>query len=193
MPVLYNAVRVAVVGSAFAQDVVNVFNVGGSTDSVVSIAESVGVAYADNFKSVLSSAYNFGYASGIDMSLANGDIGRFDLASEEQGGAPATPEAGLTAVINWTDSATGRGIRPGRTFLGPLSGFAFVDGSGGLLIGTSFAAGLANAAEAFMADVNAATGGDLSIVHGRGSTTLVSPIVAASVSPRSGHLDTRRR
>lgn len=192
MPVIYDAIRVAVVGEALQQQIVNVFHVAGSSKPVVDVAGDVGLAYANAFKPLLSSQYSFGHASGIDMNAANGEIGQVDLATFEVGGAPDTPEIGLAAVIRWVSTASGRGIRTGRTFFGPCSGYT--SGTGGLEVAPSFRIQLTNSALDFVDEVNSLTGGAISLVHGlsSGGGIVVAPILSASVASKSGHLDSRR-
>lgn len=187
---IYGAKRVAVVGTVQGIEVVNVFNVA-SDFSVASVANGVGNAFAETFKPYIADDYSFGFARAIDMSSATGDAATYDLSTHETGGGAGAVELGLSAVIGWNDTISGRKFRPGRTFLGPVPGNGV--NAPGLFINVAYKALLANAAEDFLSALQTNISGELVIVHGMGTVDQqLAVVTSASVSELLGHLDSRR-
>lgn len=189
MAAIYSAIRVAVVGKCSGQDIVNVFNVAGSAGITVA-TQVVGDEFAARFKSVLSNSYAFDHAYGVDMSSPVGATYTYSLVGNGVGGAGASAEVGLAAVIRWQDSISGRGFRTGRTFLGPLPSTSFANT--GLETSTAARTAINAAAAAFISGVNAF--GTLVMPHGVGGPAQqLAPITGAATAVPSGHLDSRRR
>lgn len=190
MPVLYEAVRVAVIGSCSGQQIVNVFNVAPNPGAQ-NAARHVGEGFAQMFKPVLSNAYAFSHSYAIDMSDPNGETATYSLESYELGALADTPEIGLSAIIRWQDTASGRGMRPGRTYLGPLATSQVTNR--GLDVSAGARAAIVQAARDFIGYV-AEMSTTLVTVHRPGTPEVTYGLIEdASVGQPAGHLDSRRK
>ena len=186
---IYAAHRVAIQGLAGTQQIVNVFNVAGSS-SLIDTVEGMAEAFATHFKPILANEYVFTSASGIDMASPEGDTYTYSMSTYEQGTGGTASEIGVSALISWQDTITGRAYRPGRTFLGPMPSQSVMPLA--LVLSPSAKSTLQVACNNFLNTVN--TIAELVIVHGM-STDIqqTAPITGVSVSGRVGHLDSRRK
>lgn len=188
-PAIYAAHRVSVVGVAFGQNIVNVFNAAGYGSSV-DAAVGVGTAFAEAWKTILPTSYAFGYANAIDMHTAEGDTSTYSLTSFGTGAGTAATEVGLAAIISWQDTVSGRGFRNGRTYIGPLP--ASVLASGGLQLGPAYLSTFDAGAASFLANITT-SGGTLVVVHGMNTANQqVAPVVEGHTRLNTAHLDSRR-
>lgn len=189
MTAIWGAHRVAIIGDCLGQEIVSVFNVTGH-DTALQAATSVGTAYATAFKPALASDYNFGTAYAVDMRVANGETASYDLGVHETGGDGQVGEIGISALIRWTDSSSGRATRSGRTFLGPLASNEYA--KGGLTLSTTYRVTLQGLVDDFVEQFQGTTA--LVVVHGAHTATPeLGVITAGTVLTNTGHLDTRRR
>lgn len=189
MPVTYPAHRVAIVGSCYGIQVVNVFNVS-LTQTVLESAQLVGDAFGTAFKGRLASQYEFGEANAVDMSSTTGDTASYSLASFESGTGGAAGEQAVSLLARWTDDLTGRAYRRGRSFLGPV---AAADMNTGQLSMLPTAKGQwQTAIDTFLSEIQTASA-QLLIAHGvKSGTVSLGAVLSGEAATETGHLDTRR-
>lgn len=188
-PAVYGAIRVAVIGTAMNQTVVNVFNVSG-IGSPMAAAEAVGEAFAEAFKPLLSSTYVFQQADAMDMSAIDGGTATHPLTSYESGASTGAVELGLAAHISWVDTVSGRAFRNGRSYVGPLPGMQITNG--GMELVPGFTSQYASAGREMIDHVDA-EGGALVIVHGMSTPNQQLAVVEDCIcKDRVVHLDSRR-
>lgn len=186
---VYAATRVAVIGTVGTQQVVNVFNVAGDAN-VLDATTAVAEAFGTHFGPWLSSDYVHDSAHGIDMRSAEGGTATVSMTGWETGGGGDALEIGLSGIVRWADTVSGRAFRPGRSYLGPIPRVYCEDV--GLRINSGGSTALQTAATGFATAL--VPDHPLVIVHGLGRPTQqVAPVVSASVAPGLGHLDSRRR
>lgn len=188
MPVIYDAVRVSILGTCNGQDIVNVFHV--EPWDIAQAAQIVAEQFVAAFKSELASEYTFVSSSAIDMSSENGANFTYPMSGSEQGTGGVAAEMGTSAIIRWHDTQTGRKYRPGRTFLGPLP--VATTTRTGTEIPITDRTRIEGKANDFIEAMSQVCG--LVIVHGiSAGAPVIASITSASVSTRTGHLDSRRR
>lgn len=189
---VYQAIKVAIIGSCEGQQIVNIFHVDPNAD-VQGATEGVSAAYIENYKPILSGSYEFVVANGMDMRSADGGTFTVPLTGEETGGGLSTQEVGLAAIVRWSDTVTGRAYRACRTYLGPLPGTDFT--RSGLELTAQARVAIQAASSSFLSDVLTNVGSPLVVVHGVAgpNTPLVSTVTGVGVATNSAHLDSRRK
>jgi len=185
---IYPAIRLAVRGTSYGQDIVNIFHVP-STVGIVVAANTVGNSWQTNMASVLPGDYHFADVYAIDMSSAGGATFTWSFPSAGTGSAPATAEVGLAAIAVWVDTVAGRGSRSCRSYIGPVPS-SWLDVGGQALLPARVTT-YQTAVSAFLAGCSPTA--PLRTVHGLHSgSPSVSAVLDVTVPPNRAHLDSRR-